>query len=95
MAKLTHRIELTIYDRDLILKYGYVSGRLEASLRRWPKGQMVRRVGMDGVELRWLISDLTHSCNKDKTGRDLDAVVELCEHLECAQRTGNGDSDFW
>ena len=37
MAKLTHRIELTIYDRDLILKYGYVSGRLEASLRRWPK----------------------------------------------------------
>ena len=65
MAKLTYRIELTIHDRDLMLKYGYVSGRLEASLCRWPKGQVVRRVGMDRVEFRWLINDLTHSC---KTG---------------------------
>jgi hypothetical protein len=39
MAKLTHRIELTIDDRDLILQYGYASCRLEASLRRWPKAR--------------------------------------------------------
>ena len=91
MAELKHRIELTMEHRDLILKYGYVSGRLEAALRRWPKGQPIRRVGMDRVELHWLIGDLSYSCNHDKTGSDLEAVSDLCEHLEYAQRTGDGD----
>ena len=95
MAKLTHRIQLTNHHRDLILQYGYVSGRLEASLRRWPKGQMIRRVGMTGAELHLLIGDLSYSCNHDKTGRDLDMVLDLCEHLEYAQRTGDGDLEFW
>ena len=94
MAELTERIQLTIEHRDLILKYGYVSGRLEASLRRWPKGQPIRRVGMDRVELHWLIGDLSYSCNHDKTGSDLEAVLDLCEHLEYAQRTGDGDLDI-
>jgi hypothetical protein len=91
---LTERIQLTSQHRDLILKYGYVSGRLEASLRRWPKGQAIRRVGMTGAELHLLIGDLSYSCNHDKTGSDLEAVLELCEHLEYAQRTGDGDLDI-
>lgn len=94
MADLTERIQLTIHHRALILKYGYVSGRLEASLRRWPKGQAIRRVGMTRVELHWLIGDLSHSCVKGKAGRDVEAVVELCEHLEYAQQTGDGDLDL-
>lgn len=95
MADLTERIQLTDHDRDLILKYGYVSGRLEASLRRWPKGQAIRRVGMTRVELHWLIGDLSHSCVKGKAGSDVEAVVELCEHLEYAQQTGDGDLDLY
>ena len=94
MAKLTKRIQLTREHRDLILKYGYVSGRLEASLRRWPIGQAIRRVGLTGSELHLLIGDLSYSCNHDKTGKDLDAVLDLCEHLEYAQRTGDGDLDI-
>jgi len=43
MADLKHRVELTMEHRDLILQYGYVSGRLEAALRRWPQGQAIRR----------------------------------------------------
>jgi len=94
VAELTERIELTREQRDLILKYGYVSGRLEASLRRWPEGQPIRRIGMTRVELEWLIGDLSHSCVKGKAGRDLEAVADLCEHLEHAQQTGDGDLDI-
>ncbi|MFG0262104.1 MAG: hypothetical protein ACF788_06925 [Novipirellula sp. JB048] len=94
MAELTERIQLTREHRELILKYGYVSGRLEASLRRWPKNQPIRRVGMTRVELEWLIGDLNHSCVKGKAGRDAEAVADLCDHLEHAQRTGDGDLDI-
>ena|GEM_PF-782517 len=94
MAELTERIELTREHRELILKYGYVSGRLEASLRRWPKDQPIRRVGMTRVELEWLIGDLNHSCVKGKAGRDVEAVADLCDYLEYAQQTGDGDLDI-
>jgi len=94
MAELTERIELTREHRELILKYGYVSGRLEASLRRWPKDQPIRRVGMTRVELEWLIGDLSHSCVKGKAGRDVEAVADLCDHLEYAQQTGDGDLEI-
>jgi len=46
---------------------------------------------MTGAELHLLIGDLSYSYNHDKAGRDSDAVWELCEHLEYAQRTGDGD----
>ena len=96
MSDLEYRIELTQEHRDLILKYGYVSGRLEMPLRRWPQGQLIRRVGMTGAELHLLIGDLSYSCNHGKTGKDLEAVGDLCEHLEYAERTGDGDLDlFW
>jgi len=94
VAELTERIELTREHRELILKYGYVSGRLEASLRRWPKDQPIRRVGMTRVELEWLIGDLNHSCVKGKAGRDVEAVADLCDYLEYAQQTGDGDLDI-
>lgn len=94
MADLKHRVELTMEHRDLILQYGYVSGRLEAALRRWPQGQAIRRGGMTGAELHLLIGDLSYSYKHDKAGRDSDAVWELCEHLEYAQRTGDGDLDI-
>lgn len=94
MADLSERIQLTRKHRDLILKHGFVSGRLEASLRRWPKDQPIRRVGMTRVELEWLIGDLNHSCVKGKAGSDVGAVAELCDHLEYSQRTGDGDLDI-
>lgn len=94
MAELTERIELTREHRELILKHGYVSGRLEASLRRGPKDQPVRRVGMTRVELEWLIGDLNHSCVKGKAGSDVEAVADLCDHLEYAQETGDGGLDI-
>src|SRR6056297_2381960 len=54
----------------------------------------LRRVGMTRVELEWLIGDLSHSCVKGKAGSDVEAVADLCDHLEYAQRTGDGDLDI-
>lgn len=67
MADLKHRVELTMEHRDLILQYGYVSGRLEAALRRWPQGQAIRRGGMTGAELHLLIGDLSYSYKRKRS----------------------------
>ena len=32
--------------------------------------------------------------NHDETGADSDAVLDLCDHLEYAERTGDGDLDI-
>ena len=94
MAELTEQIQLTLEYRELILKFGYPFERLRASLRRWPKGQAIRRVRMSRGELERLIGDLSRSYNHHQTGRDSEAVLELCDHLEYAQRTGDGDLDI-
>ena len=49
---------------------------------------------MTRVQLAWMIGDLSHSCVKGKAGGDLEAVADLCEHLEYAQQTGDGDLDL-
>ena len=95
MSDLTEQIQLTIEQRDLLLKYGYPFERLEASLRRWPKDQVIRRVRMSSMELRQLIGELSRSYNHHQTGSDSDAVLDLCDHLEYAQRTGDGDLDLF
>lgn len=95
MSELSEQIELTFEHRALLLKYGYPFDRLEASLRRWPRGQALRRVRMSRGELQRLIGELSRSYNHDQTGSDADAVLELCDHLEYAERTGDGDLDFW
>ena len=94
MADLSEQIQLTFEHRELLLKYGYPFERLEASLRRWPKGQATRRVRMTRGELERLLGELSRSYNHDQTGGDAEAVLELCDHLEYAQRTGDGDLDL-
>jgi len=93
-----------LYDIEDRGKSFSAEGRLELRQREsvpimrephdWPKAHPIRRVGMTRVELEWLIGDLNHSCVKGKAGRDLEAVADLCEHLEFAQQTGDGDLDI-
>jgi hypothetical protein len=90
MSDLTETIELTYIDRDLILKYGYPFERLESALKRWPKRQGVRKVRMSQYELEMLIGELSRSFNDEQTGTDEDEVLDLCERLEYAERTGDG-----
>lgn len=90
MGALTESIELTFIDRDLILKYGYPFERLQRALKRWPKQQGVRNVRMSQYELQMLIGELCRSVNHRETGDDEDAVLDLCDRLEYAERTGDG-----
>ncbi len=94
MADLTERIQLTIEHRDLILKYGYVSGRLEASLRAVAQGPSDPPCGDDrgGTAPADRRPELLLQPRRSRS--DSDAVWELCEHLEYAQRTGDGDLDI-
>ena len=94
MSKLTERIQLTHYDRDLILNHGYPSMRLRKSLQRWPEHQVVRRISMSESELSMLIGELSRSVNHDEVGKDFNEVVDLCERLEYVEQTGDGDLDI-
>ena len=90
MSDLTESIELTYIDRDLILKYGYPFERLEKALKRWPAQQSIRTVRMSVSELEMLIGELCRSINREQTGSDEDAVLDLCDRLEYAEKTGDG-----
>ncbi len=46
------------------------------------------------IPVQFDAGDLSHSCVKGKAGSDVEAVADLCEHLEYAQRTGDGDLDM-
>lgn len=94
MAELSERIQLTLEHRELLLKYAFPSTRLLGSLGRWPKNQAIRRVWMSHYELECLIGELSRSFNHEETGSDSDAVLELCDHLDYAERTGDGDLDM-
>ena len=45
-------------------------------------------------ELEMLIGELCRSFNHDETGADEDAVLELCDRLEYAERTGDGELEI-
>jgi hypothetical protein len=90
MSDLTESIQLSCIDRDLILKYGYPFERLERGLKRWPGQQPVRTIRMNKYELEMLIGELCRSINHEETGPDEEAVHDLCDRLEYAEKTGDG-----
>jgi hypothetical protein len=48
---------------------------------------------MDRFELEYLIGDVCRSINHMKIGRTLDQLVELCDRLEAAEKSGDGMLD--
>ena len=94
MPDLTEKIQLTYEERDLILKYGYPFDRLAKALRRRPSKQVIRTVSMSEYELKMLIGELCRSFNHEQCSEDEDAVLDLCDRLEYAERTGDGELDI-
>lgn len=90
MSNLTESIQLTYIDRDLIVKYGYPMERLGRALKRWPKQQSVRTIRLNKYELEMLIGELSRSVNHQETGSDEEDVLDLCDRLEYAEKTGDG-----
>ena len=93
-GNLTERIELTPEERELILRYGYPFDRLARALRRHSSSEAIRTISMSQFELDMLIGELSRSFNHGECSQDEDAVIDLCERLEYAQRSGDGGLDI-
>ena len=94
MSDLTERIQLTPEERELILKYGYPFDRLAKSLRRHVSSEAIKTISMSAYELEMLIGELSRSFNHGACRRDEDAVIELCDRLEYAEKYGDGELDI-
>lgn len=52
-------------------------------------------VPVDRFELERLIGDLCRSINDMKAGTLQDQLLDLCDRLEAAERSGDGLLDMW
>ena len=93
MSDLTEKMQLLPEERALILKHGHPFERLEKALRRWAQSPEVKRISMSRRELEMLIGELSRSFNHGELGADEEAVLALCDRLEDAEQTGDGDLD--
>ncbi len=90
MSDLSIKLQLLPEERALILKHGYPFERLENALKRWSKSEAIKRIAVSQREIEMLIGELSRSFNH---GQCEDAVTDLCDRLEYAERTGDGDLD--
>ena len=91
---LTERIQLTPDERELILRHGYPFDRLSRALRRHSSSAAIRTISTDEHEPDIPISEPSRPFNHGQCGRDEDAILALCDRLEYAQQTGDGDMDI-
>jgi len=94
VSELTERIQLMPEERELILKYGYPFDRLAKSLRRHASSEAIKTILMSVYELEMLIGELSRSINHGECRRDEDAVIDLCDRLEYAEKYGDGELDI-
>jgi hypothetical protein len=86
-------LELSPEERALILKYGYPFDRIRQALAACQKSPSIELVPLDKFELERLIGDLSKSVNEMAGGFVQDALLDLCDRLEAAERYGSGMLD--
>lgn len=74
---------------------GYPFAAAHAQLQAVASSPDVEILTISSFYLNQLIGDLSYSINKRTKGRIQPALPELCERLEFALRTGDGDLDVW
>ena len=87
-------IELTAEERALILQYGYPFDGIEQSLEACHDSKGIEVVPIDTFELERLIGDLSISINDMKGGAVQHKLLDLCDRLEAAERSGDGRLDW-
>jgi hypothetical protein len=83
-------VELSPEERSLILRYGYPFDRIKQALATWQKSRTIEIVPLDKFELERLIGDLSKSINDMAGGSLQNALFDLYERLEAAERYGSG-----
>ena len=94
MARDAISMHLTAAERGLLLRYGYQFLQSEAALKACAGSRDLEYVPIDRFDLEQLIGNLCYSINKTKPGRLQDDLLELCNRLEAAERSGDGEPDI-
>jgi hypothetical protein len=93
MQREAIEVELSPEERALILRYGYPFDRIKQALAACQKSRTIEIVPLDNFELERLIGDLSKSINDMAGGSLQNALLDLCERLEAAERYGSGMLD--
>ena len=89
-------LELTPRERKLILRYGYPFDQIKHALLAVSSSNRIECVSLDEHEVERLIGDLCRSINHEEGGRRVQAELdELCNRIEYAQRTGDGELEWF
>jgi len=83
-------IPLTPAERSLLLRYGYPLEQMERALKACVASQDVEIIPIGRFELEHLIGDVCRSINHMNGGATQDRLLDLCDRLEAAERTGDG-----
>ena len=96
MAKATIDIQLTPKERALILRYGYPFDQIKKALMAVASSKEVETVSLDVYEVDLLIGDLCRSINHEEGGLAVQSQLdELCDRIEYAQQTGDGELELY
>ena len=93
MERETLDIQLTAEERSLLLQHGYPFQRIEQALDACASSDDIEIVPMDRFELERLIGDLSYSINHKTRGATQNQLLELCDRLEYAEKSGDGMLD--
>lgn len=93
MERETIDIQLTPEERSLLLRYGYPFERIERALKACVSSQDIEIVPLDRFELERLIGDLSYSINHKTRGATQNQLLDLCDRLEYAEKSGDGMLD--
>ena len=98
MARESIDVELTLDEREIILRHGYPFERLEKALKAiptgTPTGTPIATIPIDTYQLDMLIGELSRSFNHGEAQADEEALLELCDRLEHATKYGDGTLDI-
>lgn len=96
MANPTIVIELTPKERKLILRYGYPFDQIKEALLAVSSSKQIETVLLDEYEVDRLIGDLCRSINHEEGGLAVQAQLnDLCNRIEYAQQTGDGELEIF
>lgn len=94
MANPLLAIELTPKERALILRYGYPFDQIKDALLAVSSSKHIETVFLDKYEVDRLIGDLCRSINHEEGGLAVQAQLDdLCNRIEYAQQTGDGERE--
>ena len=86
-------VHLTPEERSLLLRYGYPFEQIAQALKACESSGDIEIIPTDPFELERLIGDLCISINDMKGGRLQNELLNLCDRLEAAEKSGDGMLD--